>query len=423
MGLSTVVALVRNALCVFKALTPGSMLPFVLQTPLLIDLSSYLYCKDSYCVFFQQSTDTTLIEWCIGITQILAFYLNVTNGYQTFIKSYRKYNKLSEHKYLCKLHGLKNELHIEYYIIDDGLTSMINKEIENIISSVLEMICGICFLFLFGNSLHLHPTAHPKQVINALIVMNIALIYFLILMWNTYKNRNYDNIKSNYIYDLLLKEKSLFSNIDNGIIMVSASAGFKNSYKALQVLSKNKFQLNYENLDNEDNDLWLESMQNDFDDVTKVIDEINRNNSKSSYNVNLIKTNLQEQIYYNNNIVYLDLIYFILNFIAFYGYTIGILAYYYPLNSNPSAFIKLLKLGLDDDFGDFWGNFAGDLAWTIEPYLILFIGPVVDKMKKSDDDEDKDDNSNGRSSRSKTKSTSNKNRSRSRSRKGKEKLN
>lgn len=65
---------------------------------------------------------------------------------------------------------------------------------------------------------------------------------------------------------------------------------------------------------------------------------------------------------------------FLLNVVAGYGYLMGILAFYWPASSSPTwmqSASRLLMLGLSRDAGDWAGNFAGDLAWTLEPLLII----------------------------------------------------
>lgn len=76
----------------------------------------------------------------------------------------------------------------------------------------------------------------------------------------------------------------------------------------------------------------------------------------------------QRRVICNTTAIY-ELIYFILNVTAFYGYLLSILSFY----PTGGGMMTLLKLGLTDEVCDFWGNFAGDLAWTIEPALALFV--------------------------------------------------
>ncbi len=67
--------------------------------------------------------------------------------------------------------------------------------------------------------------------------------------------------------------------------------------------------------------------------------------------------------------VVLDCVYLLLNAVAGYGYLLGIFAFYLPNNS----ICRMFMFGLSDADGDWWGNLAGDAAWTIEPLLIILM--------------------------------------------------
>ena len=87
---------------------------------------------------------------------------------------------------------------------------------------------------------------------------------------------------------------------------------------------------------------------------------------------------------------YREYLYFVFNFVAFYGYLLGIVVYYFPEPADgtdgvdgavvePPTFVRHLKLGYSHDDADWGGNFAGDLMWTVEPIVIL-ASPVIIKM-------------------------------------------
>jgi hypothetical protein len=68
---------------------------------------------------------------------------------------------------------------------------------------------------------------------------------------------------------------------------------------------------------------------------------------------------------------YREYIYFVVNFIAFYGYFLGVLCYYTTDEDDKRYYIRQLKLGMSHVDADWHGNFAGDFMWTIEPLIIL----------------------------------------------------
>ncbi|KAL3903758.1 MAG: hypothetical protein SGILL_010325, partial [Bacillariaceae sp.] len=68
---------------------------------------------------------------------------------------------------------------------------------------------------------------------------------------------------------------------------------------------------------------------------------------------------------------YREMLYFVLNFIAFYGYLMGILRFYFPDDTAQPAYVSKMMFGYGNELSDWTGNFAGDLMWTIEPMVIL----------------------------------------------------
>lgn len=70
---------------------------------------------------------------------------------------------------------------------------------------------------------------------------------------------------------------------------------------------------------------------------------------------------------------------FVLNFIAFYGYLLGIIAYYYP-DGVENYYTGLIKLGMTSSDADWYGNFVGDFMWTIEPLIIIASPSILAKF-------------------------------------------
>jgi hypothetical protein len=66
-----------------------------------------------------------------------------------------------------------------------------------------------------------------------------------------------------------------------------------------------------------------------------------------------------------------EIIYFILNFIAWYGYGMCIVVYYFPIVLQQPDYIRVLLFYYHNDDADWYGNFAGDVMWTLEPIIVL----------------------------------------------------
>lgn len=87
---------------------------------------------------------------------------------------------------------------------------------------------------------------------------------------------------------------------------------------------------------------------------------------------------------------YREFVYFVLNLIAFYGYLMGIITFYYPDDEFQPLYVQKLKFGYGNAIADWTGNFAGDLMWTIEPLFILG-SPMVMSFSKPPHPDDEDD--------------------------------
>lgn len=135
----------------------------------------------------------------------------------------------------------------------------------------------------------------------------------------------------------------------------------------------------------------LSSMNSSSRDMLKNKDTGNSNSPKTVKN-QVIHTLLQEKCDEHVFEVVFESIIWILNVIAGYGYLMSILAFYFPnaeLYKDQTVGYSLAQsvmLGLSNDNADWWGNFAGDFAWTVEPLLVLMKGFLMSlflKVKKA----------------------------------------
>jgi len=72
-----------------------------------------------------------------------------------------------------------------------------------------------------------------------------------------------------------------------------------------------------------------------------------------------------------------EYLYFLLNFAAFYGYMLSIIVFYFDDEVKHPQTVRKLTMEMSNPDADWYGNFAGDLSWTIEPFVILFLSPFL----------------------------------------------
>ena len=86
---------------------------------------------------------------------------------------------------------------------------------------------------------------------------------------------------------------------------------------------------------------------------------------------------------------YREFVFFVLNLVAFYGYLMGILVFYFD-EQDEAYWLRKMKFHLPHEHADWHGNFAGDLMWTIEPLVVTFspflFNVLKPKVKKEKED-------------------------------------
>ena len=393
MSLSTWVQLLRNSFCVLKSLLPTSNF---FQQPLFTDSSFY------------PLTVTTAIELPIAFTQFLAVIFNVMCGYTDISDGRHDINRTTswldalDRAFLADSCLSKGA---EYLIIRKGLESDRSKSRTRVVVGIFELIFGFAFLFLVLNSLHIVGPTHPKPLIDALISMEIGLAYILVIMWRSFTGKV---TCTRRLARLSLFMKEIKSPTSSILLSGVLGAGFEitDLFEALLLLDgsyvpkwRGRKQIGCVG------DVCvmkplsiIEEIQAEFKNVSISLSKLTTIDvtGKGSIVGASVVLSLRKQEYEAHLQAPLELLYFILNFIAGYGYLLGILAYYVPetisttpliftdllqatINgtSPPHSWCKLMMFCLSHNDADWYGNLAGDVAWTIEPVVMLLNTPYI----------------------------------------------
>ena len=413
------IALVRNSACSIRTLAPS--------------------------VLNGTSPFATKISWInviIGSTQGMASVIGTFKGGKQAVAGYQ--SRLRLQKWIEGAGELQEGP--EKDIMMDGLNAELRKSSNSVIVGLLEYITGLCFFVLASSTLgYLH---NKDMVFFALLLMNIALVYFLYLMWKAYSDagKNADLMQS-----LATALDAAEFNDDKKPVQVLmrciAEAGYSGklheaiacmdiNYKAIYSNSTARSDMVESESDVLETLLSDLCLHNDtagsmfIDVTTPPKSPSNRSRSKSpakgrgksptrekkskspsprlrtsskrkgaaaSYSTtdggvvskakvarSVAAYGLRRQSIKSAASAGIELVYFTLNLIAFYGYSLSILAYYYA--SSNDTWHRVLKFGMSHSDSDWWGNLAGDMAWTIEPALILYLalfkpGKPVQKEK------------------------------------------
>lgn len=389
MSLSTWIQLIRNALCVVKSLSPSNASFMQIASP-----------KSAFPV-----NEITVIELVIAVTQYAPVVFLIIASYKSFVAGSR-----DSHRSKKLLIGLDN-LSIqggslgsaEYTILRQAILREKDGGVTRQITGFWEFVIGCCFVFLGNNSLHLRGPTHPLPLIRALCFMEVGLIYFLFLMLKSILENISLSIKINNftkrIDDLLKKlkdEKSpkLPDYSELRLLQIASDVGYLDNlmevYKILDVSFPASYHRSISNLEGLREDLGSinaflannrSTTKTEKEDKNYVKDD--RTNALLSYQERLQKRKSETKIEMINTTIL-----FILNFIAFYGYMMSILSFYYPNASTSDDasvmeyFTKIFCLNLSLSAADFYGSLAGDIAWALEPAYVLFVIPFL-KAKTS----------------------------------------
>ena len=276
---------------------------------------------------------------------------------------------------------------------------------QNLIASYLRVLQGliqiafaVCFGLLGTNTLKgagffegkAGQAKLERYVIDGLLVMDIGLLYFLWVMWSKFVGHVVDSTRCNKLAELL-DSKDDRDFVSESLCDVALEAGYKPSSLPLlysQVTSDNRTPTWLQPVATPTATLLLQCFEEVEDNLDTFAER--RASSQSSKDKNgsvsaskLARSNaaykLRLQAFEGSSAAPLDLVYFVLNFIAGYGYLLGILAYYFP--GQNAQWHRVLKFGLGHDASSWWGNLAGDVAWTLEPLLVIafayLAGPSV----------------------------------------------
>uniref|UniRef100_A0A7R9ZP07 Uncharacterized protein n=1 Tax=Craspedostauros australis TaxID=1486917 RepID=A0A7R9ZP07_9STRA len=356
--MDAVVQFIRNALCCVKDLK-------LFEDTFIHDAAFTNYYIAGLPDPFNR---TTPLELIICVTQLYACIATTKAGWRLFTTSIGKQRRIAR---LVEQRSIpKTE---EDRIINESLL----KESRYAFRSVLVALCvtpiGICFFWLFANSLHVTETdwiGGVPGIIHALEVMEVCLVPLLYLMIvdgfeMLRKSRQtqelLDQVRSRKVQPELITTQ-LFEAMTGWLPFWDSGA----SIFAKADPGEEKM------------------MEKEIAQVKKVLDVVSPKDPKTDKDrkqkLEEIEAVLETKVFSMRMEGYREFLYFVFNFVAFYGYLMAPLCFYYADDDQPSH-VRSLKFSYQNDLADWHGNFAGDLMWTIEPLVILSSPMLITWMK------------------------------------------
>ena len=371
--IAVVVQFIRNFCCVLKSLLPST---------------SPLQIRHEVISSFDATGGYSILEILIASTQFLAVLFNLYYGINDLLNGLKETTKLDKWIHAIDSFALsEGSINISsfvslqsYYVTRQFIEKEKKSKEYQLIVGGWQIIFGISFMFLTLNTLRMIT---PKPVIDALIAMEIGLAYILVYMWDGFLEKTRIAGRQYYLatkigaMDDVQKSSLLLTYLQEG------GYDTNNIHKSVLVLEES-FHPQWRN-DLQESELPRETLVATFKSVSSLLDSLVEVKKKGDDST---KQSLLKKAESTYGLAFLDLIYFLLNFIAGHGYLMGILAFYLPTNN--SYFIKIIFLGLSHSDADWWGNFAGDLAWTIEPVLVLLVAAITAITSTKDEKVKKD---------------------------------
>jgi len=259
----------------------------------------------------------------------------------------------------------------------------LEKEIRGTKRSMFVGFCvfciGIAFFWLFCNSLHITSTdwiGGVQGLIHALTVMEICLFPLLFLMLKD-AYENWKRSKQLTTFSEQLRKGQLTKENIN----VETFGWIHGSWAPFWSNAVSGF-ITSEDAQKEDK-LVEEEVSKIKSTVEKLLPSKDASDEKKMIlqNMSDIADRLDDEAHSAKYETYRELMYFFFNGVAFYGYLMGVLVFYFDDEDVQPSHVRSLKFGYSNQDADWHGNFAGDLMWTLEPFVILG-GPMVIQYMK-----------------------------------------
>jgi hypothetical protein len=372
--MDAVVQLVRNALCCIKDLMlfrdAGIHEPAQLPLP-------------------HPLNKTTRLEILIGITQFYAFASVSKSGLNLILSSRAKLRSVQN--LLFKLQKQQQQQQQDKTPDVNGnsrnvttATDLLLQRLQNDRLAAqrnlfvgMNVFCiGVAFFWLFANSFHVTETSWIGGVpalIHALTIMEIAMIPLLYYMVADTVALLCKSAVMNYVVGILRKCIVTDKN-SMGVPLVMLT---DETFSLLLDGGWTPFSPINAGASSEDDEEEAKSISKELANVVSELESWtcdNDSNNKNNINALIQSTadRIESRAVATRYEAYREFIYFLLNFVAFYGYMLGILVYYRnEMEDDEPLYVRTLKLGMGNADADWTGNFAGDMMWTIGEILCV----------------------------------------------------
>mmetsp|Transcript_5296 Transcript_5296/g.10462 ORF Transcript_5296/g.10462 Transcript_5296/m.10462 type:complete len:384 (-) Transcript_5296:64-1215(-) len=374
--MDSIVQLIRNGLCCIKDLDLfRESLPFLYDPKV----------TNSFLTRLPEPLDqTTPLEVMISMGQLYAFSSCTRSGWNMLTTSYGKVRRIDR---LIKTRSpATNDAD---RIINESLVKEGKYALRSSFIGFLVALIGTSFFWLSANSWHITETdwiGGLPALIHALTLAEVCLMVLLYYMW---KDAGEQMAKAARMQRLakVLQDGTLTAK-EVGLPSFEALTKWVPFWDAgVDVMAADPEPKEEEKLVVKEQVKVLQSLRDlvgikmsdkkkdDVDEKEKDEEQLRRKRQQEKAQELLEASQMTRWEGYR------EYLYFVLNAIAFYGYMLSIVAYYFDNEETKHHTVRYVMFHLESHAADWHGNFAGDLMWTIEP-IIVFSSPVLFSLMK-----------------------------------------
>lgn len=376
--MDTIVQLIRNGLCCIKDLDL-----FRETVPFLYDPK----VTASYLGTFPEPLDqTTPLEVMISIAQFYAFVSCVRSGFNMLMTSLGKVQRIQ--RLIDTRTPSKTDAD---RLINASLVKEGNYATRSALIGLLVAFIGASFFWLAANSWHVTETdwiGGVPALIHALTVAEMCLFVLLYFMWMDAGEQMNRAARMQRLARVL--RTGTLTPKEVGLPSFEVLTGWVPFWdKGVHPLAPNPEPKEEEKLIVKEQVKVLQSLRelvgpnkSSSDKKTDAVDEKEQKEEKERRKRQQEKA---EELLDASRMTrwegYREYLYFVLNAIAFYGYMLSVVAYYFNDEETKHHTVRHMMFHLESHAADWHGNFAGDLMWTIEPVVVM-ASPVLFSLMK-----------------------------------------
>jgi hypothetical protein len=372
---NAIIQFIRNFLCCIKDTSYGNAESHFLFWLYNATLTNQ-WIKTLFQVQLMEPLNlTTPLEVLISIAQFYVVCTGVPDAISCYIQSSQQMNRAyrliqSRQSTVVKSHSER--------LVHASLIQEAKVAIRSMIVAFSCFFISVAFIWLSANSWHITQTdwiGGLPALIQALLIMNICLMPLLYYMY-TDSMEYFSKAQRIRLFCSKLQAGSV-TDADVGLTALQALnengwapfwstrySGMHSKPKGLDddiELLVAEIATVQTMIDNMTGTLAIQKKVDDADAVQVIRTQIQQN----------VAADMQPMIAVHRRCGYREFIYLILNTVAWYGYGMCIVVYYFPKVLQHPDWLCLFLFHMENEDSDWYGNFAGDLMWTIEPVIIL----------------------------------------------------